>query len=66
MTPMMDDIKNNARIPLDPTVKTRLEAIASDTTRDDNDELKKMAKELTTTGAYHELTPNTGNDSKSG
>ena len=62
MTPMTDDIKNNARIPLDPTVKTKLLAIASDSTRDENDELKKMAQELTTTGVYHELTPNTGDD----
>lgn len=59
-TPITDDIKNNAKIPLDPTVKQKLEAIANDTTRDDNDELKKMAKELTTAGVYHELTPNTG------
>ncbi|MGD1701696.1 hypothetical protein [Dapis sp. BLCC M229] len=61
-TPITDDIKTNAKIPLDPTVKTRLEAIANDTNRDDNDELKKMAKELTTPGIYHELTPNTDND----
>ena len=62
VTPITDDIKNKTKIPLDPTVKTKLEAIANDTTRDDNDELKKMAKALTTTGVYHELTPNTGND----
>lgn len=61
MTPMTDDIKNNSKIPLDPTVKTQLEAIANDTTRED-DELKKMARELTTPGVDHELTPNTGDN----
>ncbi|OZH51510.1 hypothetical protein AFK68_30610 [Hydrocoleum sp. CS-953] len=58
-TPVTNEIKKQARIPLDPTVKARLEAIANDANRDDNDELKKMAKELTTPGVYHELTPNT-------
>lgn len=53
------NIKNKTKIPLDPTVKTKLEAIANDPTRDDNDQLKKMAQKLTTTGVYHELTPNT-------
>ncbi|NEO36829.1 MAG: hypothetical protein F6J90_11130 [Moorea sp. SIOASIH] len=60
-TPITNEIKDNAKIPLDPTVKTKLEAIANDANRDDNDELKKMAKELTTPGVYHELTPNTDN-----
>ncbi|MDY7008274.1 MAG: hypothetical protein SWX82_31200 [Cyanobacteriota bacterium] len=58
-TPVTNEIKKQGRIPLDPTVKARLEAIANDANRDDNDELKKMAKELTTPGVYHELTPNT-------
>ncbi|AOX00099.1 hypothetical protein BJP34_12165 [Moorena producens PAL-8-15-08-1] len=61
-TPITNEIKDNAKIPLDPTVKTKLEAIANDANRDNNDELKKMAKELTTPGVYHELTPNTGNN----
>lgn len=61
-TPVTNEIKKQARIPLDPTVKARLEAIANDANRDDNDELKKMAKELTTPGVYHELTPNTDNN----
>ncbi|NEO89331.1 MAG: hypothetical protein F6K56_03340 [Moorea sp. SIO3G5] len=61
-TPITNEIKDNAKIPLDPTVKAKLEAIANDANRDDNDELKKMAKELTTPGVYHELTPNTNNN----
>ncbi|NEP89361.1 MAG: hypothetical protein F6K18_22395 [Okeania sp. SIO2C2] len=58
-TPVTNEIKKQARIPLDPTVKARLEAIANDPNRSNDDELKKMAKELTTPGVYHELTPNT-------
>ncbi|WP_424102834.1 hypothetical protein [Moorena producens] len=61
-TPITNEIKDNAKIPLDPTVKAKLEAIANDANRDNNDELKKMAKELTTPGVYHELTPNTDNN----
>lgn len=61
-TPVTNEMKKQARIPLDSIVKARLEAIANDANRDDNDELKKMAKELTTPGVYHELTPNTNNN----
>ncbi len=55
-TPMTDEIKTNAKIPLDGKVKQKLEAIANDPNIDNNDELKKMAKDLTTPGAYHQLT----------
>ncbi|NET16139.1 MAG: hypothetical protein F6K08_26590 [Okeania sp. SIO1H6] len=61
-SPMTDDIKNNAKIPLDPTVKDKLEAIATDGDRDEDDQLKKMAKELTNPKVYHELTPNNDNN----
>ncbi|NES05754.1 MAG: hypothetical protein F6K22_24845 [Okeania sp. SIO2F4] len=40
-------------------MKAKLEAIANGPNRSNNDELKKMAKELTTPGVDHELTPNT-------
>ncbi|NEO76176.1 hypothetical protein [Moorena sp. SIO4G3] len=56
-TPMTEEIKNNAKIPLDRKVKAKLEAIANDPRRSDDDEIKTMAKELTAVGVYHELTP---------
>ncbi|NET04934.1 MAG: hypothetical protein F6K16_09420 [Symploca sp. SIO2B6] len=61
-TPITDDLKKNTKIPLDPEVKKKLQDIVDDTTRDENDELKKMAQELIADGVYHELTPNTGDD----
>ncbi|NEQ76763.1 MAG: hypothetical protein F6K23_29320 [Okeania sp. SIO2C9] len=59
-TPMTDDIKSNAKIPLIQEVKTKLQAIADDTTK--SEDLRNMAKELTTPGVYHEFTPNTANN----